>query len=120
MDIVMSDELPQHPNRIPIYVDRNPKRVYDLSMKPKAGSGKREQMRKEVAAIMNADLGPIREYLARIGQMGGLIGGKAVSPAKRNAARKNGKLGGRPKGGKNKPVALKEEEEKKESAKPSK
>ena len=31
------------------------------------------------------------------------LGGRAKSPAKANAARANGKLGGRPKGSKNKP-----------------
>ncbi len=41
-----------------------------------------------------------RNYLAYIGSLGGRIGGpiggKACTPAKRRAARRNGKLGGRP------------------------
>ncbi|MGA9643067.1 MAG: hypothetical protein WBQ72_16840 [Terriglobales bacterium] len=38
----------------------------------------------------------IRAYLASIGREGGLVGGKASTPAKRRAARENGKKGGRP------------------------
>lgn len=38
----------------------------------------------------------VRAYLASIGRKGGLIGGKASTPAKRRAVRENGKLGGRP------------------------
>jgi hypothetical protein len=38
----------------------------------------------------------IQQYLKEIGKRGGLIGGKAKSAAKTAAARKNGKLGGRP------------------------
>jgi hypothetical protein len=38
----------------------------------------------------------IQQYLKEIGKRGGLIGGKATSAAKTAAARKNGKLGGRP------------------------
>jgi len=35
-------------------------------------------------------------FAVRIGRLGGRIGGKSTSPAKRAAARENGKLGGRP------------------------
>jgi len=38
----------------------------------------------------------VKEWLAEIGAKGGLVGGKAKSAAKTAAARKNGKLGGRP------------------------
>jgi hypothetical protein len=45
----------------------------------------------------------VTSYLADIGAKGGEVGGKATTPAKRRASRQNGKLGGRPKGSKNKP-----------------
>lgn len=38
-----------------------------------------------------------RLYLAEIGRVGGSIGGKARTPRKLAAVRKNGLLGGRPK-----------------------
>jgi hypothetical protein len=43
----------------------------------------------------------VREFFAKVGA----IGGKAKSPAKTKAVRKNGKLGGRPKGSKNRKKA---------------
>jgi general stress protein YciG len=71
-----------------------------------------ESMPPEVADMIrnaSADLGRQffdsvpREYLAAIGRKGGLVGGSISTPSKRRAARENGKLGGRPKGSKNKP-----------------
>ena len=41
----------------------------------------------------------IRKFLSEIGRKGGSVG----SDAQKEAARRNGKLGGRPKGSKNKP-----------------
>jgi general stress protein YciG len=38
----------------------------------------------------------VKEWLAEIGRKGGEIGGQSTSAAKTAAARKNGKLGGRP------------------------
>lgn len=38
----------------------------------------------------------VREYLAAIGRKGGKLGGKARTPAKSEAAKANGKKGGRP------------------------
>ena len=38
----------------------------------------------------------VRDWLARIGKEGGKRGGKSKSQAKVEAARNNGKLGGRP------------------------
>lgn len=37
-------------------------------------------------------------HAVALGRRGGKIGGKATTPAKRRAARENGKLGGRPRG----------------------
>jgi len=50
----------------------------------------------------NRALEIIRKYHSEFARKGGLVGGKASTPAKRRAARKNGRLGGRPKGSKNK------------------
>ena len=47
--------------------------------------------------IMTAMQKTVRDYLAAIGRKGGQIGGKVRSPAKLEAARENGKKGGRPK-----------------------
>lgn len=44
----------------------------------------------------------VREYMARMGRKGGKIGGASKSPAKVAASRRNGRLGGRRKGSKNK------------------
>lgn len=44
----------------------------------------------------------MKRYFAEEGRKGGQAGGKSTSEAKANAARENGKLGGRPKGSKNK------------------
>lgn len=38
-------------------------------------------------------------HAVALGRLGGTIGGRSTSPAKRRAARRNGKLGGRPKKG---------------------
>jgi hypothetical protein len=38
----------------------------------------------------------IADYLARIGKRGGKVGGKSTNAAKAEAARRNGRLGGRP------------------------
>jgi len=38
----------------------------------------------------------ISQAAATLGRIGGRIGGKRSTPAKRRAARENGKLGGRP------------------------
>jgi hypothetical protein len=38
----------------------------------------------------------VHQYLASLGHKGGKIGGKSTSPAKVRAAKRNGKLGGRP------------------------
>jgi hypothetical protein len=45
----------------------------------------------------------ITEAAKFLGALGGKIGGKSRSLAKIRAARRNGKLGGRPKGSKNRP-----------------
>jgi hypothetical protein len=45
---------------------------------------------------MNPVPSAVSKYLAAIGRNGGVIGGQATTPAKRRAARANGKLGGRP------------------------
>lgn len=51
----------------------------------------------------NADLwlAGIRDYFVEQGRKGGLKGGQATSTAKKKSSRENGKLGGRPKGSKN-------------------
>lgn len=44
----------------------------------------------------------MKRYFAEEGRKGGQVGGKSTSKAKATAARQNGKLGGRPKGSRNK------------------
>jgi len=55
---------------------------------------------RSIISVISALTTSTRNYLAYIGSLGGRIGGpiggKACTPAKRRAARRNGKLGGRP------------------------
>jgi hypothetical protein len=51
--------------------------------------------------VYNRIVCQVREFFSKVGT----IGGRAKSPAKTKAVRKNGKLGGRPKGSKNRKKA---------------
>jgi general stress protein YciG len=63
-----------------------------------------DSMAPEIAAVIRQAnqaageewMAGIQAYLRSIGRKGGKVGGKASTPAKRRAARANGKLGGRP------------------------
>ena len=72
-----------------------------VSVKPKRASSRQVPLKTKACLLYSRPMRvpkEVRKFFAKVGAKGG----KVTSPAKTAAVRANGKLGGRPKGSKNK------------------